>query len=288
MEQQLVNICFIDGDLVNFYEEKTSTILDRYGPGPRVHYHTGIMDAPTPASASPEYLRSYLVASQERILRHAIEAWEIANAPFQDVLDVGCGLGGGAIFWAQEFRAHVTAITIAPSHIELVNRFAAQAGVSDLVHPYLCDALAVPGENRFDAALAIDSSSSFERRPWFQRLARVLRPHGRIFTFDCFLGQPEYQEPFNRHWCAQIGSVGEYISAARDAGFQLEMMEDVSGQAIHFWSTSIALMRAEAQERILDDSERTKLDESLSVHALVRQGLSDGGLSHRLMSFHKT
>jgi tocopherol O-methyltransferase len=273
--------------LVRFYEAKTEAIRRKYGPGPRVHYHTGVMDAPAPAAASVASLQSHLVASQERILHHASEAWDIRALPFRDVLDVGCGLGGGAIFWAQEFEAEVTAVTIAPSHIEIVKSFAAQAGVSAFVHPLLCDALTVPGENCFDAALAIDSSSSFPRRPWFHRLAKLLRPHGRIFIFDCFLGKPHYEEPFNRHWCAQIGSVDEYISSAHDAGFRLDMMEDVSSRAMHFWATSVALMRIEAQDKTLGDRQRAKLDDSLEIHALVRQGLMDGGLSHRLMSFRK-
>jgi tocopherol O-methyltransferase len=273
--------------LVEFYEDKTATILRKYGAGPLVHYHTGVMDEAPPATASPTYLRASLIASQENILRHASKAWSIKTIPFEDVLDVGCGLGGGAIFWAREFGAHVTAITIAPSHIALVREFAAQAEMESRVQPFLCDALQVPGESRFDAAVAIDSSSSFSRKPWFQRLARLLRPYGRVFIFDCFLGSPEYEDSFNRHWCAQIGSLAEYISAAMEAGFQLEMTEDVSAKAIYFWDTTIALMCAEVETSTLSESERTKLHESIKIHAMVRSGLLEAGLSHFLMSFRK-
>ncbi|HTT75860.1 MAG TPA: class I SAM-dependent methyltransferase [Candidatus Binataceae bacterium] len=274
--------------LVRFYENKTQLILDKYGPGPRVHYHTGIMGAPPSPSASASELRSSLLASQEQILLYASTAWNIRMTPFREVLDVGCGLGGGAIFWAQEFGAHVTAVTIAPSHISLVSEFAAQAGVGSLVQPLLSDALTLPGESCFDAAIAIDSSSSFERRPWFHRLSKLLRPDGQVFIFDCYLGKPEYETPFNHHWCAQIGYAEEYISAAQEAGFRLEMIEDVSSQAIHFWDTSIALMLAEAHKCTMRSSKRTKLSNSLSVHALVRRGLCERGLSHTLMSFRKT
>jgi hypothetical protein len=65
------------------------------------------------------------------------------------------------------------------------------------------------------------------------------------------------------------------------------MIEDVSSKAVHFWGTSIALMQAEAQEKTLDKLQRAKLDESLAIHTLVRQGLGDGGLRHCLMSFQK-
>jgi len=74
-----------------------------------------------------------------------------------------CGLGGGALFWAQEFGAHVTAVTCVPSHLEWVARFAAQARVASQVHPLLCDALEIPGENCFDAAVAVDSCCHIPR-----------------------------------------------------------------------------------------------------------------------------
>src|ERR1700730_352108 len=102
---------------VAFYERKTQDILKRYGPGPRVHYHTGLVDQPPSIGASSEELHRELVAAQERTLEYAAEVWDAASSLSGDVLDVGCGLGGGTIFWTQKFGANVTAVTNAPSHI---------------------------------------------------------------------------------------------------------------------------------------------------------------------------
>ena len=261
--------------------------LRRYGPGPRVHYHTGFIDEPPASGASAQLLRQHLIDAQERTLRYAAGVWRACSTLYGDVLDVGCGLGGGAIFWAQEFGANVTAATIAPSHVKLVAKFAQQAGVESRVRPLLSDALVVPGESCYDAAVAIDSSSSFAPGPWFRRLASMLRPHGHVFIFDCFLGRPEYEEPFNRHWCAQIGTLEEYFTAAREAHFQLESIEDVSLRALNFWTTTLALMRAQVQDCTPKSLEDAKLAESLRVHALVRQGLLEGGLRHVLLGFVK-
>jgi tocopherol O-methyltransferase len=270
--------------LVAYYEGKTNAILQRYGPGPRVHFHTGLGDMPSP-TANPAQLRTHLVEAQELMLHYAVEVWRLHSVPFKDVLDVGCGLGGGAIFWAQELGAKVMAITIAPSHIKLVRTFAAQAGVGDRVVPLLCDALSVPGEACFDAVVAIDSSSSFPREIWFQRLARLLRRGGRVFIFDCFLVSAEYEELFNSHWCALIGTLEEYFSAASRARFTLEMFEDVSERAVQFWTTTLALMRSEMHDRSPSELGTCKSEESLRAHALMREGLSNGGLRHAFMSF---
>ena len=107
-------------DIVAYFDSKTQSILKRYGPGPRVHYHTGIIDVPPPPDVSAPMLRDRLVAGQERMLRHAAEVWGASANLSGQILDVGCGLGGGAIYWAQEFGAQVTALTCVPSHAEWV------------------------------------------------------------------------------------------------------------------------------------------------------------------------
>jgi tocopherol O-methyltransferase len=272
--------------VADLYETKTSAILRRYGPGPRVHYHTGFVDDPKPRAVAAD-LRSQLVESQERMLKYASDLWKLGSIEFRDLLDVGCGLGGSAIFWAQEYGARVTAITIAASHVELVAKFARLAGVESRVTPLLCDASAVPSERCLDAAIAIESSSLFPRKPWFRCLARIVRPAGRVFISDCFLERAEYQEQFNHHWCGQIGTVEEYLEAARECHFRLQTIEDVSRRTATFWTTTLALIRAEAREIRPDPSRLRIIEESFQTHALMRRGLLDGGLRQMLMSFTK-
>lgn len=270
---------------VAYYERKTQEILRRYGPGPRVHYHTGLATAPPAPGASIERLRHELIEAQEETLRYASRLWDAPSQLSGDVLDVGCGLGGGTIFWAQEFGARVTGITIAPSHVDLVEAFARQAGVESQVQVRLCDALKMPGEACFDSAVAIDSAVALPRSPFFRRLARLLRPGGRVFIFDCLLVHPEYAEPFNRHWCSQIGTIEEYVAAAHRAGFTLTKVDDVSQQAVHFWTRTLAIMSIESESGNASAGEPTRLQQSLRLHALLRRGLLDGGLRHAFLSF---
>ncbi len=261
--------------------------MERYGPGPRVHYHTGLADEPALPGSSVEGLRQSLVAAQERLLYHAAGIWDAASTLSGDVLDVGCGLGGGAIFWAQEFGAQVTAVTCVASHVDLVARFAAQAGVQLQIQPLLCDALEVPGESCFDAAVAVDSSGYLARVPWLRRVASLLRPGGHIFIVDCFLAHPEYEEPFNDYWHTRIGTIAEYLAAAREAGLRVESVDDISLRTVHFWTTTLALMEEEGREKSLTSTEMTRHRASVQAHTLVRQGLANQGLRYALMSFSK-
>jgi tocopherol O-methyltransferase len=275
-------------EIVAYYEPKTEDLFRRYGPGPRLHYHTGIVDEMESLDVSAPALRTRIVAAQERMLHHAAETWQAQSTLRGEVLDVGCGLGGGALFWAQEFGARVTAVSCVPSHVEWVARFASQAGVASLVRPLLCDALEIPGEDCFDAAVAVDSCCHIPRQALFHRLARLLRPGGRVFVTDCFLVRPEYEELFNRHWHVRIGTIEEYGTAARKAGLRGESVEEISHRVQYFWAMTLALIQAEAQGKKLTPPEAAKFTEALQAHTLVRQGLADGGYRYALMTFCKS
>ena len=277
----------INRDLVAHFDFKTQAILRRYGPGPRVHYHAGLVDEPPPQNAPGHVLRRTLVDAQERILSLAAEHWDAPSTLCGDVLDVGCGLGGGAIFWAQEFGARVTAVTCVPSHIDYVARFAANGGVGSQVQALLCDASEVPGDNRFDAAVAVETACYLARKRWFRRVASLLRPGGRLFIVDCFLVQSDFAEPFDRYWHTRIGTIAEYLAAAQEAGLQHVMLEDISHRTEHFWTTTQALIEAEARDQELSPAEVARYDASLRAHELIRKGLISNGLRYGIMSFEK-
>jgi SAM-dependent methyltransferase len=274
-------------DVVAYFDSKTRSILQRYGPGPRVHYHTGIVDDPPPLDASALMLRERLVAGQELMLRHAADVWNASANLNGQILDVGCGLGGGAIFWAQEFGAQVTALTCVPSHADWVSKFAAEAGVGPRVEPLVCDAVEAPGENCFDAAVAVDSSGYLPRKGWFRRLASLLRPGGSVFIIDCFLERPEYADLFNSHWHTRIGTIEEYFAAAQESGLKPGPLFDITDRTEHFWTTTLALIEAESKAHHSSEATTSRHAASFKAHSMVRNGLAGGGLRYALLSFCK-
>jgi tocopherol O-methyltransferase len=273
-------------DITRYFHQKTQSILRRYGPGPRVHYHTGLVDDAPSEGASIPLLRRALVDGQELMLRRAAEAWDASKQLNGEILDVGCGLGGGSIFWAEEFGAQVTAVTCVPCHAEWVARFASEAGVSHRVTPLVCDAADVPGENRFDGAVAVDSSGYLPRRDWLSRTASLLRPGGSVFIIDCFLEDPKYADLFNSHWHTRIGTIDEYFAAARESGLKTGSVVDVTDRTVHFWTTTLALIDAEAASA--EDIDASRYAASFKAHSLVKDGLAHGGLRYAMLGFSKS
>ncbi|MCP3136889.1 methyltransferase domain-containing protein [Pyxidicoccus xibeiensis] len=274
-------------EVAGYYDAKTERILQRYGPGPRVHYHAGLVDAVPPPGAPADALREHIHGAQEALLD------ELARAarPFPDggdVLDVGCGLGGGALYWATRHHARVTAVTNVPAHAELVAGFAESTGLGGRVKPLLCDALAVPGRACFDAVVAVESACYLQRAEWFRRVRTLLRPGGVVAIADCFLGRPELAGPFDRYWRTHIGSLDEYLSAAHAAGLELEVRDDVSSRVVGFWSLTLELLaheRAAAASGLhpLRALAQAGRGESSREHLRLQQALMDGGLEYALL-----
>lgn len=271
-------------EIVNYFDRKTQAIVSRYGPGPRIHYHTGLVDEPPDGNAGIFALRRTLVDGQELMLRECAAAWDARHRFRGEVLDVGCGLGGGAIFWAEAYGAKVTALTCVPSHIPIVRQCAAQAGVADRVTPVLGDACEPAEEDRFDAVVCIDASGYLRREIWFERLAKLLRPGGAVFIVDCFLEDPDYAEIFDRHWRTRIGTLDEYFMAAKASGLSLGEVVDVTERTRHFWTATLALIDLESEA---DAADRSCSAASRRAHALVRDGLTNGGYRYAMLTFEK-
>lgn len=171
---------FDDTEVPRYYARKTQDILHKYGPGPRVHFHVGLFDPSVKlnTTVSQRVLKNRIVSSQEAILDHAARTWAVGQSFPAHLLDVGCGLGGGSLYWAQEHGANVTGLTVANDHIPVIRELARQAGVSGRVAPRVGDIHDLTHERRYDAAYAIESSGYMDRKRLFQVVARALRPGG--------------------------------------------------------------------------------------------------------------
>lgn len=271
------------GEVAGYYDAKTASILRKYGPGPRVHFHIGCFAGRSDTGVDADTLRRRIVRAQEETVERAALAWDAPREFAGRLLDAGCGLGGGAIAWAQRCPAEVTAATIAGEHVPLVARFAAEAGVGGRVRPVLADACLVEGPEPFDAVVAMESACYFPRRRWFAHLRRIVRPGGVVCIEDTFLGREECRAPFDRYWRTRIGPAAEYVRCAAEAGFALEGDVDLTAETAEFWVQSIAWSRRVLEAGGLDGAETRRLGESIRWHGYFHRAWLRRGVEVRLL-----
>jgi tocopherol O-methyltransferase len=275
-----------NSEVVAYYDSKTESILSKYGPGPRVHYHGGLVAPDTVPASDVDGLSQQLAQSLENTLYEAARVWDAERYLSGTILDVGCGLGGGSIFWAQEYGARVFALTNVPRHVGLVSQFATQAGVADQIEPILGDAHVVPENGSFNAVVAIDSSCYLDREAWFRHLSPKLQSGGRVFIADIFAQRQDSREPVDCYYRTRIGSVDEYRQASTAGGFRLESVLDVTAHSVAFWELSIFHSRRLIESGVIaDEKEVNRLQRSIDCHTWFRQQYLDGGIIYALLSF---
>ncbi len=102
------------------------------------------------------------------------------------LLDVGCGLGGAARYFAQEHGCHVTGIDLSDEYVAVANALAARVSLGGLVSCQQGSALALPfTPGSFDAAYLLHVGMNIENKSGlFAEIRRVLVPSGILGIYD--------------------------------------------------------------------------------------------------------
>ncbi|MFC9431851.1 SAM-dependent methyltransferase [Streptomyces sp. NPDC056987] len=273
-----------------YYDDKTARLVRKYGPGPRIHYHVGYYPssgAPLhPEEVTPDDIRRSIRLHQEGLLRYAAKIWGAEHRLSGRILDVGCGLGGGSLFWAQEYGADVTAVTNAPEHAPIVEGFAQECGVGERVRTLVCDAMQLPLDGPYDAAVAIESSGYFNRPQWFARLARVLRPGASVCIEEVFTTRPHGADVWAEYFYTKPATVLDYVEAAKSAGFELVDEVDATAETAPFWEESAAWTKAVLDsDNSLSAVDRRQLRISLMANQAQGAEWKAGGLRLGFLRF---
>ena len=163
------------------------------------------------------------------------------------MLDVGCGLGGTAIYLARRYGCHVRGITISPRQAERARKNVERAGVADKVEIVTGDAEAIDlPEVTCDAAWTMESSEHFaDKAAYFCKAAQTLKPGG-VLVLTAWTGDPGRERVRNvARWglCAGIQTAQQYAEQIAAAGLELRAQEDLTAQVTKTWEICIRRAR---------------------------------------------
>ena len=217
------------------------------------------------------------------------------NAP-QDILDVGCGIGGSSLYLAEKFAANVTGITLSPVQASRATERARAAFLNSSVRFQVANALEMPFEdNSFDFIWSLESGEHMpDKTQFIAECYRVLKPQGKLILAtwchretgmagDLTTSEIKHLKEIYRVYCLPyVISISEYQAIARQCGFNNIKTDDWSMAVAPFWDVVIdSAFNLEAVTELIKAGWQT-IESALSLR-LMSQGYNRGLIRYGLL-----
>ena len=166
--------------------------------------------------------------------------------PGMRVLDVGCGIGGPARYFAGEQGCQVSAIDLTEDFVNSAKALTRIVKLEDKVEYRQGNALELPYEaGTFDRAYTIHVLMNVEDKAGvFREVRRVLKPDGCFAIFDIMRageGALQYPVPWaSSEETSFVSDAKTYRSALEAAGFRVEAERDRGAFSVEFTERMMA------------------------------------------------
>jgi tocopherol O-methyltransferase len=170
----------------------------------------------------------------------------------ENILDVGCGIGGSSLYLADKFNAKVTGITLSPVQASRATERAIEADLIAKASFQVADAQKMPfADNSFDLVWSLESGEHMpDKTKFMQECYRVLKPGGKFImvtwchrsTENKPLSADELQHlaDIYRVYCLPyVISLPEYEKIAQNLPLQNLQTADWSTAVAPFWNVVI-------------------------------------------------
>lgn len=175
------------------------------------------------------------------------ESHKPQNIP-QNILDVGCGIGGSALYLADKFKAQVTGITLSPVQANRASERAREAHLENSTRFLVANALDLPFEDgEFDFVWSMESGEHMpDKQKFLAECYRVLKPGG-IFLMATWCHRPidrnsltddekkHLADIYRLYHLPSVISLPEYQKIAENLRFQSVRVADWSTAVAPFW-----------------------------------------------------
>jgi tocopherol O-methyltransferase len=152
------------------------------------------------------------------------------------VLDVGCGVGGSALWLGRNIGCEVVGIDVNRNFIEIAQREAKKRNLSGTVSFREMDFCRTSfGENAFDVVWAVESSChASDKLSFLKEMGRILRPGGRVIIADGYktAESSEFGDYLSGWAVPGIPTIAEFTDYLVKAGFQNVVCDDVSDKVM--------------------------------------------------------
>ena len=213
------------------------------------------------------------------------------------VLDVGCGVGGPALWLAQNLNCSVLGLTISPVQARMAAEKARAEGSDALARFEVGDANRLQfGAESFDVVWVIECSEHLDDKALFiESCARALKPGG-VLALCAWLRTEPHARPEHARLvasvcrgmlCPQLASMRDYTSWMRASGFTSIDADDITRRVEGTWARCAALVsRAEVKASLRLSDERTR--HFVEAFPAIQRAYAEGAMAYGMFTARKS
>jgi cyclopropane-fatty-acyl-phospholipid synthase len=235
-----------------------------------------------------------------QVAKMELTAGYLALSSNHHVLDLGCGWGGPALYYAEKYGCRVTGVNLSPVQRDFALAWADRRGLRDLVQVEVCDVMQLPyPEESFDRIIFFESIIHMpDKDAIFARCAELLKPNGRIFIQESCYDRESMRDRYlsdrgfdevNRAfgYAAYMLSGGAMLTRLEEAGLVPLTLENISTHYVRTLSQWLDnLDRHEEAMRALSEATYMRLRRYLMIAlATYRSG---GTICHMITAEKRT
>ena len=159
-------------------------------------------------------------------------------SPNMRVLDIGCGVGGPAIYAAENYGCFVTGIDLTPEFIELASERTALGPHRDKLYFQVADAAGLDFKDEsFDAIFMMHTGMNIpNKQEVYHEAARTLKSGGKFLIYDILnigdSGGMRYPVPWAKDESSSfLVTLPETEKMLRQSGFEITLTENAHDYA---------------------------------------------------------
>ena len=229
----------ITNTIANFWDQISEGWKKIWGP----HIHHGFYE--NNESITP-------LAAQEKLIEKLADMLQIA--PQDQILDVGCGMGGSSLLLAKKYHATVNGITLSQKQVSIATLQAQLENIKN-VNFKIEDALSLTSfaDNSFDIIWALESCEQFyDKNLFIKQAMRTLKPGGKIMLATWCSSHEEYEGDLAKKYrklclafdLPYMPTIEHYCNLFKMNDFALKETLDWSIYVKKSWDVGVSLINA--------------------------------------------